>query len=91
MSEPTILSYGRSAAAPHQRVGNVMLIFGAVFLVLGVPLLYAGGALGITAVNQLGRFLAVVIAAIGLDLVWGITRGFCPFARRCFSAWGVMR
>ena len=40
-------------------------------LVAGVPILYSVGAMGITTVNQLGRFLAVVIAAIGLDLVWG--------------------
>ncbi len=43
------------------------------FILLGAPALYAGGAMDITSLNQLGRFLALAIVALGIDLIWGYT------------------
>jgi urea transport system permease protein len=45
----------------------------AVTLFALVPGLYWLGAIDITSVNQLGRFLCLAIVALGLDLVWGYT------------------
>lgn len=44
-----------------------------VSALVGVPLLWALGVLGITTVNQLGRFATYAIAALGIDLIWGYT------------------
>lgn len=72
MPEPMVLSYRPSTAlGTQQKIGNIMLLTLGALLLAGVPALYGTGKIDITTVNQLGRFLAVVIAAIGLDLVWG--------------------
>ena len=85
-ARPT-LSYRASDTVPHERVGRVMLLVSAGFLLLGVPMLYGTGFLGITTINQLGRFLAVVIAAIGLDLVWGYA-GILSMCQAMFFVFG---
>ena len=43
------------------------------FALLGVPALYAVGAISIQTVNQMGRFTCFAIVALGLDLLWGRT------------------
>jgi urea transport system permease protein len=42
-------------------------------LLVVVPALYLAGAIDVTTLNQLGRFLCFAIVAIGIDLVWGYT------------------
>jgi urea transport system permease protein len=86
MPEPT-LAYSPSIRPPHERVGNAMLLITAVLFVFGVPILYGTGLLGITTINQLGRFLAIVIAAIGLDLVWGYA-GILSLCQAMFFVFG---
>ncbi len=49
----------------------IWLFAAALFVV--VPGLYWSGAIDITSINQLGRFLCLAIVALGLDLVWGYT------------------
>jgi len=72
MSDASLVAYHRARTRPpYQKPGTVLLLMGAAAILFGVPTLYGTGALSITTVNQLGRFLAVVIAALGLDLVWG--------------------
>jgi urea transport system permease protein len=86
MPDP-VLPYHAESRPPHRRVGAVMLLLAAAMFVLGVPALYGAGAVGITTVNQLGRFLAVVIAAIGLDLVWGYA-GILSMCQAMFFVFG---
>jgi urea transport system permease protein len=72
MPEPTAFSLQPSKAlGTQQKIGNILLLSLALLFLAGVPALYGIGKIDITTVNQLGRFLAIVIAAIGLDLVWG--------------------
>jgi urea transport system permease protein len=44
---------------------------------VGIPLLYATGAIDIVTVNMLGRYFAFAIVAVGLDLIWGYTGALC--------------
>src|SRR3954471_15923828 len=71
MSEPAMFSYQPREGGPQRAIGKSLLAVTGLMLIVGVPVLYGTGTIGITTVNQLGRFLAMVIAAIGLDLVWG--------------------
>ena len=63
---PPVPQAGRGSLA-----GRILLVVGAAALLAGVPGLYKAGTLDITTVNQLGRFLCLSIAALGIDLVWG--------------------
>ena len=60
-------------------------------LMIGVPGLYVAGALDITTVNQLGRFLCFAIVAIGIDLVWGYTGmlSLCQAMFFCFGGYAI--
>ncbi len=60
-------------------------------LLIAVPLLYRGGAIGITSVNQLGRFLCYAIVAMGLDLIWGYTGilSLCQAMFFCIGAYAI--
>src|SRR5207245_9813614 len=58
------------------RAGALLAI---AFLLVGVPALYASGAMDISSVNQLGRFLALAIVALGIDLIWG----YCGILSLC--------
>ena len=42
-----------------------------------VPVLYVMGIIGIETVNMLGRYLALAMVALSLDLVWGYTGMLC--------------
>ncbi|HVX83614.1 MAG TPA: urea ABC transporter permease subunit UrtC [Phycisphaerae bacterium] len=54
-------------------------------------MLYATGAMGITAINQLGRFLSLVIVALGMDLVWGYAGilSLCQAMFFCFGGYAI--
>ena len=60
-------------------------------LMLLVPGLYLGGAMDITSVNQLGRFLCFAIVALGIDLVWGYTGmlSLCQAMFFCFGGYAI--
>jgi urea transport system permease protein len=87
MSEPTTTSAPTSPAAgtatPDPLLGGLATAHriatkSSLWLTLGffallVPLGYAGGAIDITTVNQLGRYLCIALVALGLDLIWGYT------------------
>ena len=55
---------------------------------VGVPLLYWGGAISIETVNQLGRYLCFAIAALSLDLIWGYGGMLCLCQFLFFSLGG---
>lgn len=92
MPEPMVLSYEPSTALRAQhKIGNSMLVSLGLLFLAGIPALYAAGKIDITTVNQLGRFLAVVIAAIGLDLVWGYAGilGLCQAMFFCLGGYAI--
>jgi urea transport system permease protein len=43
----------------------------ALFLVFGVPTMFAGGWIDLSQLSQYGRYCCLAMVAIGLDLVWG--------------------
>ncbi len=52
-------------------------IWMALLLGIALPILYASGVLSIDKVNMIGRYLALALVAISLDLVWGYTGMLC--------------
>ena len=54
-------------------MGYTLSIIGLVV----VPLLYLFGVIGIETVNMLGRYLALAMVAVSLDLLWGYTGMLC--------------
>ncbi len=103
MSEPTplqkpedILQYRRSGKTtvfwdlnrPKDRLFPTVL-FGILGLL--VPLLFSVKAIDISSVNQLGRFVALAIAALGVDLVWGYTGLLTLFQAMffCFGGYAI--
>ena len=46
-------------------------IWMALLLGIALPILYAFGVLSIDKVNMIGRYLALALVALSLDLVWG--------------------
>jgi urea transport system permease protein len=75
----------------HKKIGAILLIASAAFLLFGVPALYAANTLDITSVNQLGRFLAVALVALGIDLVWGYSGilTLCQAMFFCFGGYAI--
>ena len=60
------------------------------FLAFGVsiPLLYLSGSISIETVNMFGRYLALALVAISLDLIWGYTGMLCLCQSLFFSLGG---
>lgn len=60
------------------------------FLAFGVsiPLLYQSGSISIETVNMFGRYLALALVAISLDLIWGYTGMLCLCQSLFFSLGG---
>jgi urea transport system permease protein len=58
----------------------------ALLLLLVVPAVLSGAGQGVR-INQLGRFLALAIAALGIDLIWGYT-GLLSLGHGAFFALG---
>lgn len=56
-------------------------------LLIVIPALYAGGVMDIVVLNKLGRFLALAIVALGIDLVWGYT-GILTLCQAMFFCFG---
>lgn len=46
---------------------------GLAIMLFGLPLLFLGNAIDTAQVSQIGRYAALTLVAIGLDLVWGYT------------------
>ena len=59
-----------------------------LFGLIGIPLLYYTGIINIETVNTLGRYLALAMVAIGLDLIWGYT-GILSLCQACFFTIGA--
>jgi urea transport system permease protein len=51
----------------------VLLSLIAVFFVVVIPVLNMTGVVADLEINRMGRYLAMAIAAIGIDLIWGYT------------------
>ncbi|MBA3938089.1 MAG: urea ABC transporter permease subunit UrtC [Planctomycetes bacterium] len=73
------------------RAGRFVPLLALGVLTVLVPGLYGVGVLDITAINQLGRFLALAIVAVGLDLVWGYTGilSLCQAMFFCFGGYAM--
>ncbi|MGB8698035.1 MAG: urea ABC transporter permease subunit UrtC [Thermosynechococcaceae cyanobacterium] len=73
---------------PKRSMVSEAIAVGAIALVLAllVPVLLSGIGQGVR-VNQLGRFLALAIAALGIDLIWGYT-GMLSLGHGIFFALG---
>ena len=78
----------RPAIASQWYSRHCMLWTLVVASLLGVPLLYWGGAISIETVNQLGRYLCFAIAALSLDLIWGYGGMLCLCQFLFFSLGG---
>ncbi len=65
-------------------IGIVVAI--AVLLLLVIPPILSGMGQGVR-INQLGRFLALAIVALGIDLIWGFT-GLLSLGHGVFFALG---
>jgi urea transport system permease protein len=77
-------SNGKARRALLIEVGIVVAI--AVFVILLAPLLFNASGQGVR-INQLGRFMSLAIAALGIDLIWGYT-GMLSLGHGIFFALG---
>ena len=59
--------------AAHRFVSTWGIWAAFAALAILVPVFYSLGWIGATSVNTLGRYAAVALVALGLDLVWGYT------------------
>jgi urea transport system permease protein len=90
-AEPT-LGYMPRMKKPDTLTGHLLSMgVGAIILLACIPALYGVGAIDITTVNQLGRFLAIAIVALGIDLVWGYTGilTLCQAMFFCFGGYAI--
>ena len=55
---------------------------------VSIPFLYFAGLVSIETVNMLGRYLALALVAISLDLIWGYTGMLCLCQSFFFSLGG---
>lgn len=87
--EPTLEAPSGAIARKKRKalMVEVALVAGiAVLLLFIIPPLFAVTGQGVR-VNQLGRFLALAIAALGIDLIWGFT-GLLSLGHGIFFALG---
>jgi urea transport system permease protein len=79
---PNLRSRQRKSILPEAiAIGIIALV-----LILIVPVVLNGFGQGVR-INQLGRFLALAIAALGIDLIWGYT-GMLSLGHGLFFALG---
>lgn len=62
----------------------------ALFLVVGMPMLNAGGAVSDFTLNTWGKYLCYAILAISVDLLWGYTGLLCLGQSLFFALGGYM-
>jgi urea transport system permease protein len=62
----------------------------ALFLVVGMPALNAGGAISDFTLNTWGKYLCYAILAISVDLLWGYTGLLCLGQSLFFALGGYM-
>jgi urea transport system permease protein len=77
--------------SPDPRVLAVRIVVTAALLILFfvvIPVLSTHGILPGYKLNQLGRFLAYAIAAVGMDLIWGYS-GFLSLCQAMFFCMGA--
>lgn len=63
-------------------------IWAALAFGVAIPFLYLAGLISIETVNMLGRYLALALVAISLDLIWGYTGMLCLCQSFFFSLGG---
>ncbi len=71
----------------HQRRRLLLIEVGVVALVALILIFLMPAILPIVRLNQLGRFLGLAIAALGIDLIWGYT-GMLSLGHGVFFALG---
>ncbi|HEY9633389.1 MAG TPA: urea ABC transporter permease subunit UrtC, partial [Coleofasciculaceae cyanobacterium] len=71
----------------HQRRRLLLIEVGVVVAIALLLIFIMPAVLPIVRLNQLGRFLALAIAAIGIDLIWGYT-GLLSLGHGIFFALG---
>src|SRR5919202_1980736 len=71
----------------HRRRRLLLIEFGAVALVALLFIFVLPAVLPSVRLNQMGRFLALAIAALGIDLIWGYT-GLLSLGHGIFFALG---
>jgi urea transport system permease protein len=79
---PNLRSRYRKSILPEAIAISII----ALVLILIVPVVLNGTGQGVR-INQLGRFLALAIAALGIDLIWGYT-GMLSLGHGLFFALG---
>jgi urea transport system permease protein len=79
---PNLRSRQRKSILPEAIAISIL----ALVLILIVPVVLNGFGQGVR-INQLGRFLALAIAALGIDLIWGYT-GMLSLGHGLFFALG---
>jgi urea transport system permease protein len=79
---PNLRSRQRKSILPEAIAIGIL----ALILILIVPIVLNGLGQGVR-INQLGRFLALAIAALGIDLIWGYT-GMLSLGHGLFFALG---
>lgn len=90
-ASPDLYRRKRKSRAFFGAAGRMLPGAAFVFLLVAVPLLYSTGMMGITTVNQLGRFLCLAIVAIGIDMVWGYAGilSLCQAMFFCFGGYAI--
>jgi urea transport system permease protein len=71
----------------HRRRRLLLIEFGAVAVVALLLIFVMPAVLTGVRLNQMGRFLALAIAALGIDLIWGYT-GLLSLGHGIFFAFG---
>ena len=71
-----------------QRFSRTYTIWAALASGVAIPFLYLAGLVDIGTVNMLGRYLALALVAISLDLIWGYTGMLCLCQSFFFSLGG---
>lgn len=77
--------------APYtSRIHGSLMIAGAVFLIVVMPALNAGGLISDFTLNVWGKYLCYGIMAVAIDLLWGYTGLLCLGQALFFSLGGYM-
>ncbi|QBG48570.1 urea ABC transporter permease subunit UrtC [Verrucomicrobia bacterium S94] len=86
MNEPAGIHLGSRCGTS---AGQMNISFAGVVLAIAVllPLLAQAGLVSVETVNMAGRYMALAIVALGLDLIWGYT-GILSLCQAFFFALG---